>query len=420
MAITFTLLLSTTYWIFIRERAEKGAILVKLLCYTYILLGVSGSFIYLTEMVETKFQQNYLSSIILFILIFTSILGFLPFKTQNINLMFKGTHNVKIIENLLITSQLFAIFFFLPFALESFNGDISLNRIYVEDKTTALGQYGILNTFASACAQLFVPTLTFGFIRLASEKLIWRAYTLFTVSLSYVIYILAYVGRDGVVYWFMSFILLYYIFKPHLAKRLKKKIINLTIILLSVILVPFAYITSTRFSESTRGILTSLFEYFGLQIQNFGDYSSLDRPLTLGMQNFPIFYEWGCNILVLSCEKFINIKTETFQIYLDQNKEPWLFATFISDFIGDFGLSGTIFVVILFSLICYIVCTNKNLNMKNITVARLLLIIFLFEVPYWGVYYFRFSISNGYIVVNLFFIFFVFIITNITKKTYEY
>ncbi len=36
------------------------------------------------------------------------------------------------------------------------------------------------------------------------------------------------------------------------------------------------------------------------------------------------------------------------------------------------------------------------------TVARMLLVMFLFLVPYWGVFYFRFSIINGFIVVNWF------------------
>ena len=37
------------------------------------------------------------------------------------------------------------------------------------------------------------------------------------------------------------------------------------------------------------------------------------------------------------------------------------------------------------------------------TLPRLLLILFLFLVPYWGVFFFRFSIVNGFIIVNLIF-----------------
>ena len=38
------------------------------------------------------------------------------------------------------------------------------------------------------------------------------------------------------------------------------------------------------------------------------------------------------------------------------------------------------------------------------------MVMFFFLVPYWGVFYFRFSIANGFIVVNLAFISFVWLL----------
>jgi uncharacterized membrane protein YqaE (UPF0057 family) len=46
------------------------------------------------------------------------------------------------------------------------------------------------------------------------------------------------------------------------------------------------------------------------------------------------------------------------------------------------------------------------------TISRLLLILFLFLVPYWGIFYFRFGISNGYIIVNVVFVFLAWILDN--------
>ncbi len=43
-----------------------------------------------------------------------------------------------------------------------------------------------------------------------------RALLLILASLSYVIYILAYVGRDGVVYWVMTALAVFVVFRVHM------------------------------------------------------------------------------------------------------------------------------------------------------------------------------------------------------------
>ena len=78
----------------------------------------------------------------------------------------------------------------------------------------------------------------------------------------------------------------------------------------------------------------------------------------------------------------------------------------MSDFVGDFGFAGALMVLSLFALICHFACSRRG-GRQPLTLSRLLLIVFLFLVPYWGVFYFRFSIINGFIVVNLAFVLFV-------------
>jgi len=102
----------------------------------------------------------------------------------------------------------------------------------------------------------------------------------------------------------------------------------------------------------------------------------------------------------------MDIKDVVFQQYLDQGKAPWLFGTFVSDFVGDFGSFGALVVISGFSIICASTCSSR-IPGKAFSLARLFLILLLYLVPFWGIFYFRFSISNSYIVVNLLFIFFV-------------
>jgi len=101
----------------------------------------------------------------------------------------------------------------------------------------------------------------------------------------------------------------------------------------------------------------------------------------------------------------MDIKDVVFQQYLNQGKEPWLFGTFVSDFVGDFGNAGALILISVFSIICAVV--SDRIPGKAFSLARLLLTLLLYLVPFWGVFYFRFSISNGYIIVNLLFILFI-------------
>ena len=230
-----------------------------------------------------------------------------------------------------------------------------------------------------------------------------RAGVLIAASLSYVVYILAYVGRDGVVYWLMTALAIFMIFRPHIPRHLRQRIVALGTTLGAVMLLPFLLITVARFADWDHGTAWSFLEYFGTQIQTFSDYSSIERPLTLGIMNFSMFVSAGCSVVGLGCEDWSTLKDFIFELYLAQDKEPWLFGTYVSDFVGDFGFAGALVALSLFALICHLVC-NRRGGREPLTLSRLLLIVFLFLTPYWGVFYFRFGIINGFIVVNLAFV----------------
>jgi hypothetical protein len=173
---------------------------------------------------------------------------------------------------------------------------------------------------------------------------------------------------------------------------------------------PLLVITIARFINSDYGIWWSVLDYFGSQLNTFSDYSSIDRPVTLGASNFPMFKYALCKATFThDCIKWEDLKPVVFEQYLAQGKEPWLFGTYVSDFVGDFGHLITLLIFSIFALICRVVC-NSNDVVRPMTLPRLLLGLFLYLVPYWGVFYFRFSIVNGFIVVNILFVLFVFIL----------
>jgi hypothetical protein len=393
-----------------RTTTGGKSLLAWLLWLVYFGLGASAALIAMADVLQPVYPPNYHSVIFMLLCVVISISGFSKFRSSSVQRAIHAIPCQRLIENVLVMSQFAAIMFFTPFAASSLAGDANENRLELASKMELLGSYGLLNTAAGAASQLFVFSLVMAFIRLSEPALtkqaLSRAALLLGASLSYVVYILAYVGRDGVVYWLMTVVMMNFIFRPQLGMRARKYIFFVGLVLSAILLIPFTVITLARFIDSEYGSAWSILDYFGSQINNFSDYSSIDRPLTLGAANFPMFISAACSSIGLDCPVWGDVRDIIFEQYLSQNKAPWLFGTFISDFVGDFGYWGTLALLIPFALLCNRLCSTNTPD-YTFTLARLLLIVFLFLVPYWGVFYFRFSIINGFIIVNLAFILFV-------------
>lgn len=410
MSAIFTVGLGLYYRLYLRRHVRAGSTLAALLLWVYLCLGVSAVFIEIADGIEPVYAPNHGAILTLLLAILISITGFARFRWQNVQIGPPTFRGAWLIENLLIVAQFAAIAFFLPFAIESLTGDVNMNRLLLDEKMERLAAYGILNTMASAASQLFSSSLVLAFCRLSAMpgqgRNVRRAALLLIASLSYVVYILAYVGRDGVIYWLMTAGMVFLVFRHKMNPLDRVKISIVGACCAVVILVPFMMITISRFFDADQGGAWSIFRYFGMQLINFSDYSSINRPATHGIANFPMFANPVCTLLDLNCDSWPDVKEHVFDLYLEQGVEPWLFGTFVSDLAADFGNHGAVLAVLLYAILCDRVITRFR-GLHGYSLARLLLILFLVLLPYWGVFYFRFAISNGYIVVNLFFIGFV-------------
>lgn len=408
MAALFCLGLLVYYVAMLRKGRDGVSDLARLMWATYLALGLSALFIQLTDVLRPVFSPNYPAISYLTLCALIGITGFSGFRSRDVGDVVITIRGQSVIEAFLVALQFFAIAFFLPFAISSLDGDASINRLDLGSTAQVLASYGTINTAAGMASHLFAASIVMAFVRLSQSKeqggSVLRAALLLAASLSYVIYILAYVGRDGVVYWLMTAGAIFLVFRVHLPTTRRRQVITVGASLAGVMLLPLATITIDRFASSDVGTVWSVLEYFGSQIHNFSDFSTISRPITNGAMNFPIFKDAACSIIDLGdCESWKDIKWFVFDQYLAQGKAPWLFATYISDFVADFGYSGALVVLVAYAFICHLACVGYGSD-RHMSLARLLLIIFLFLGPYWGVFYFRFGIINAFIIANLAFV----------------
>lgn len=405
MPLLYCALLLAAYPLAVGSRKRVGGELSRMLWGTYLLLGFAALFFTVGGADQPLFGPNYGAMGYLVVCIALLVRSFRGFSAHSIDLYSLSPGALRLIERWLVLIQLYAIAFFLPFAAASLSGNANENRLNLADKMEVLASFGLWNTLAGVASNLFAVSLVLACLRLAHGKSergnVGRAGLLIVGSLSYVVYIVAYVGRDGVVFWTMTAAVVLAMFWPHLHAMQRRRIATVCVTAGAAMLIPFSIITVARFVESEQGVILGISEYFGAQLNNFADYSSIERPRTFGIVSFPMLAEPACSVVSGGpCELSEDLKDIVFAQYLEQGIEPWLFGTFVSDFVGDFGPSGALLLVAALALVSWFASSGRD-NQHRISLSRVLIVLLCFFVPYWGVFYFRFAIANSFIVVNL-------------------
>lgn len=300
-----------------------------------------------------------------------------------------------IVDGVLALCNIGSIMFFLPFAVDALTGDINTNRIDLETTTSGLLEAGLVNTFFSAIAASFGVSLVLGFANIAnlagrSRRSYYMGWVLILSSLCYVVYILAWVGRDGFVYWIMLFVFVYYVFKPALAEREKSRIRKAGFVLFVLLLPSFVIISIARFSERDLSVLVWLIVYAGEQVNNFNDYFLVysDDFSQHGLATFRLVNRF------IGADSFDNQKW--FDYYLSKQVMPWKFSTFIGSFLKDMGPFTTGLLLGIFFIFVRLVKISERSS-----VSTVILFVILAQVPLFGLFYFRQADSNAAILLSL-------------------
>jgi len=190
-------------------------------------MGIMSIALFYSGLFQSVFKYSLEAMLYMSICLIIIFYGFISFNEEKIKSVEIDNLNVyMVIETTLIIGGFSAILFFIPFAIKGLSGDVELNRInngIFQQKV--LASYGIVNSLLSLFANLFILAIVFSFINFSrGPKFKIRAYLLLLSSFSYVIYILAYVGRDGIAYWLLSFIFVFFLMKNFLNSSLVKKI----------------------------------------------------------------------------------------------------------------------------------------------------------------------------------------------------
>lgn len=233
--------------------------------------------------------------------------------------------------------------------------DISVYRVEEEFNSFFVG-----GPFFSIGAWLagisYVPHVLFFLSFLYRTKTITKV-LLFIASLSFAALTLCFAGRDGIVYWIMDSVILYVLFKESLPENTKAMLKRLFVIVGGFVLLLLLFITIYRFILSyieSESVIEPILSYIG-------------QPIHIFSQSF-----------ALGIEEFKKLDKTSYLTYT--------FGTFVKSLWSNYGMMG----LFLFTLFHYILVKKfvDDYNKRH-SLYDFLIIFTLFQIPLYGVFYYR-------------------------------
>lgn len=222
-------------------------------------------------------------------------------------------------------------------------------------------------------------------------------------------------GRTQPIYWFLSFLALYILFRQMMTKEQRRKALMPFAVFGGIVGLFIAAVTVARFEMASvandTGAFDSLLAYSGQSFINFNyffcEYTAqgihLDRifPLT----NYFIWHPgW-------------DLEDYRDTIWSVSGLNIGIFYTFLGDLLVDLGHMGMAFYVLLFALLTHFVCKSAN-NDGTITLSRLFVILILYLIPLQGIFYYSYyKVNIGYFIVGTLFV--CWVLNHTIKRKYN-
>lgn len=380
-------------FIFWYRNAKKNK---SYLCSSSILIGiyVVSAIFCIPALLIGDYKEPYLASYWWPSIVFLSyiLLLLLPARGFRDNLVSQlvlpNRSALNVMATIVIILSFFSIFYYSGTVVSLFSmnlydarTDLYLGEVYVEA--------GLLNTIASVSASLYVFALLLFFIFLIIPSSKFVRILLLASSLSEPLHILAYVGRDGIVFWFFSFFFLYSIFKSYMVSRMVSFLRRFFFISAVVLLMPFLSITISRFGSggNEQGVLESIIDYWGHGYIQGTLFMGIDeKPCNHG-SSFPLFYE----ITGIG-------KPESIGMLQIGEWRSWSFGTIVSSLLINFGHVGFWIVAITTVFLFFVI---MNIKSSRLYFYQLIFYILYFQIMSQGVFYFKQYTRGGNLFILL-------------------
>lgn len=333
-------------------------------------------------------QDKYWGAAIFMVVMLFAFLGpFLLFDESKIErIKLPNKRILDLFSTIIIVLSFYSIAYFSPTVLKILQGDLGAlrNALYAGEKFV---EVGIWNTIASTASSFYVFALLLFFIYLSIGGNKTRIALLFISSLSNPIHVLAYVGRDGVVYWIFAFAFLYCLFRPYLSLKKRKRLKKTALYFGTILLIPFLLISIGRF-EDDAGTSNSIVSYLG-QPFVFGTlYFGIDHPPVDPGSSFPLFYEFTGIPMPESAGRWEMDGTVS-----------WVFGTFLKSLYSSLGgLIGLLIFCFVTGLFFIRVMGKQK---RTLAFSKIFIYILYFEVLGQGVFYFRQYTRGGNLFILL-------------------
>jgi len=348
---------------------------------------------------------------------FIVFLGFSSFRDEYFkSIIVENERLYNLLTFGLIVMGFLAIIFFIPLAMNALDGDIRANRINQINLET-MSSFGIINSFASLFANMMPLMILCSLIdfSLPSIKNSIRGSLLLISSFSYVVYITAYVGRDALIYWEMSFLFSYLLLRRFIYRKNQVLVITLFIVISILASIPFIMISTARFGSGIETklrndieiidesgnrskhsfIIESLVDYAGQQISNFNDKFIINPPKRFGGENFPVIAKFIERIGIPI--KPIYNNELLYNYYFQFGAVPWVFYTFIGSFLSDFGRLGALVCLLIINISTRISIRSMHKS-ESLSFSSLIIFCLLYQIVHWGVFFFRQYATNFYMI----------------------
>jgi hypothetical protein len=394
--VTLTYLGLLTLLSFFRSAFKVGP--GVLLCALYF-ASVAGSLLLDQSLKPASSDYSWTATLMFLGLLTVFLIPFIYPPTTRINTVV--VPNIKafnIISYFFIFLGFFTYAFFVPTVYSFLDMDLSIAGIRGQ---VASGKVyydiGFSYYFVTLGSQFYPIVILFYFqsCYMTPERKFFNRLLLFA-STAYIVNVLASLGRDGFVLWFLSFIFVWLIYKPILKKKLVLAIKRNLYFLLSLFFFGFMLISAGRFLKG--GDFYLFFQYFLLYFsQQFGEFNRYHTVINSYDVDLPSLFP--IMDLVIPKNNELSLMDDHNRFLEKYGFSKYVFKTFLSDFYVHLGILGAFLTAVLLFSIYFGLFFSSNWG--RVRFGTIIIFTLGAQVLLHGVFYYKlaYSVSNLYFLI---------------------